>query len=99
MDAGAEQERIFSPEFGSKNLEISRHILGVCAPEELVERWQRCVQSGWTALGEMERELERSRVIGGQIDSLVHDYTPFMREYVRSLQQEGELGGLGLDAD
>jgi hypothetical protein len=47
----------------------------------------------------MERELERSRVIGGQIESLVHDYTPFMREYVRSLQREGELGGLGLDAD
>ncbi|EJD00538.1 cysteine proteinase [Fomitiporia mediterranea MF3/22] len=84
----SEPEKTFAKDFGSRAMEQKLLILNM-PTEELVEAWQSCITRAMPIKIAIDEEVQKA--ISAQTETVkrTHDYTPFIREFLTSLHNEG----------
>ncbi|KAF9472727.1 cysteine proteinase [Pholiota conissans] len=89
--------RTYAPDFGARKMERDMEIMKL-GPEELLAAWEECVRKAVAAKVGVEDEYSKGVRANTDHVKRTFDYEPFIREYLRSLQEAGLLNPL-LDRD
>ncbi|KAF7298868.1 Ubiquitin c-terminal hydrolase [Mycena indigotica] len=84
----------YAADFGARRMERDMELLRIQSPQELIESWERCVQSAVKAKVALEDEVAKSYRANTEHVKRTHDYEPFIKEYIAALHNEGILEAL-----